>query len=100
MSSAPSWLIDAFGVAAGLCSMASFVPQIVKIVRDRDASGVSLIMYVVTIFGFGCWTTYGALSGSWPVMISNAVCVVLTLTIFLLRLRFGEAAHEQISPPR
>lgn len=75
MTEAPAWLIDAFGVAAGLCLMASFVPQIAKIVRERDASGVSLIMYGVTIFGFVCWTTYGALSGSWPVLASNAVCV-------------------------
>lgn len=92
MSGAPSWLIDAFGVAAGLCSMASFVPQIVKIVRERDATGVSLIMYAVTIFGFVCWTTYGALSGSWPVMVSNAVCILLTVTIFALRLRFGDTS--------
>lgn len=92
MSGTPSWLIDAFGVAAGLCSMASFVPQIVKIVRERDATGVSLIMYAVTIFGFVCWTTYGALSGSWPVMVSNAVCILLTVTIFALRLRFGDTS--------
>jgi MtN3 and saliva related transmembrane protein len=90
MSNAPGWLVDAFGVAAGLCSMASFVPQIIKIMRERNADGVSLIMYGVTIFGFICWTTYGVLSGSWPVVVSNAVCLVLTATIFVLRLRYGD----------
>ena len=87
---AEAWLVNAFGVAAGLCSMASFVPQIVKIVRERDASGVSLRMYAVTIVGFACWTAYGALSGSWPVTASNAICLVLVATILALRLRFGE----------
>ena len=86
---APDWLINAFGVAAGLCSMASFVPQIFKILRERDASGVSLRMYGVTIVGFICWTAYGALSGSWPVTLANAVCLVLVVAIFALRLRFG-----------
>jgi MtN3 and saliva related transmembrane protein len=86
---APEWLINGFGVAAGLCSMASFVPQILKMLRERDASGVSLRMYAVTIVGFICWTTYGALSGSWPVMFANAVCLVLVCVIFTLRLRFG-----------
>lgn len=84
------WLVNGFGVAAGLCSMASFVPQIIKIVRERDASSVSLRMYVVTIAGFGCWVTYGALSGAWPVIASNSVCLVLAITIFALRLRYGE----------
>jgi len=87
---APDWLINTFGVAAGLCSMASFVPQILKIVRERDASGISLRMYAVTTVGFVCWTTYGWLSGSWPVTLANAVCLVLVLTILALRLRFGE----------
>jgi MtN3 and saliva related transmembrane protein len=90
MPEAPAWLINTFGVIAGLCSMASFVPQIVKIVRERDASGVSLRMYAVTTIGFICWTAYGALSGSWPVMLANAVCLVLVMTILALRLRFGD----------
>jgi MtN3 and saliva related transmembrane protein len=90
MASAPVWLIDAFGVTAGCCSMVSFVPQIVKMLRQRDAEGVSLKMYAVTIFGFGCWTAYGLLAGAWPVAASNAICIVLASTIFSLRLRFGD----------
>ncbi len=86
---APEWLINAFGLIAGLCSMASFVPQIVKILRERDASSVSLRMYAVTTVGFICWTSYGALSGSWPVTLANAVCLCLVVTILFLRLRFG-----------
>ena len=42
MANAPAWLIDAFGVTAGCCSMLSIVTQIVKMVRERDAEGVSL----------------------------------------------------------
>lgn len=91
MASAPDWLINTFGVVAGLCSMASFIPQIIKIWKERDASSVSLGMYAVTIVGFACWTTYGGLSGSWPVAVSNAVCLALVITIIILRLRFGGA---------
>ena len=70
--------------------MASFVPQIVKIVRERDAEGVSLRMFAVTAVGFACWITYGVLSNSWPVAASNAVCLVLVIAIIVLRLRFGD----------
>ena len=98
MGEAPVWLVNAFGVVAGLCSMMSFVPQIVKIVRERDASGISLHMYAVTIIGFACWTAYGALSGSWPVMLSNAVCLALVIAIFALRLRFGGRSAPSVSP--
>jgi MtN3 and saliva related transmembrane protein len=89
MMEAPAWLIDGFGVIAGLCSIASFPLQIVKIVRERQAKGVSLHMYVVTFIGFACWTAYGALSDAWPVAVANAICVCLVAIILMLRLRYG-----------
>ena len=89
MPDAPSWLANAFGIAAGLCSMASFVPQIIKMLKERDASSVSLRMYAVTTIGFCCWVAYGLLSNSWPVAVANAVCLCLVIVILILRLRFG-----------
>lgn len=77
------------GAAAALCSMSSFVPQIVKIVRERDASGVSLRMYLVTVTGFTLWVAYGAMIGSWPVVASNGVCLVLSGLILLLKRRLS-----------
>lgn len=80
---------DLVGTGAALCSMASFTPQIVKIVRERDASAVSLRMYAVTVTGFVLWTAYGLMTGSWPVAASNIVCLVLSATILVLKWRFS-----------
>ena len=76
------------GTLAALCSMASFTPQIIKILRERDASAVSLRMYAITVCGFCLWTAYGLMIGSWPVGGSNLICLILSLTIMLLRLRY------------
>ncbi len=83
---------DLVGVAAALCSMASFPPQIIKMARERDASGVSLRMYLVTVIGFSLWTAYGLMIGHWPVSGSNGVCLILSLTILILKLRLGDRA--------
>ncbi len=80
---------DLVGTGAALCSMASFTPQIVKIVRERDASAVSLRMYAVTVTGFVLWTAYGLMTGSWPVAASNIVCLALSATILVLKWRFS-----------
>jgi MtN3 and saliva related transmembrane protein len=77
------------GTGAALCSMASFVPQILKIRRERDASSVSLRMYAVTVTGFSLWIAYGVLIGSWPVTTANAVCLVLSATILAMKWRFS-----------
>lgn len=68
--------------------MTSFTPQIAKIWRECDASSVSLRMYVVTVTGFALWIAYGALTHSWPVVGSNAVCLILSGVILGLKWRF------------
>lgn len=80
---------NVIGVAAALCSMTSFIPQIAKIWREKDASSVSLRMYMVTVTGFSLWIAYGALIGSWPVVGSNAVCLALSAAILALKWRFS-----------
>jgi MtN3 and saliva related transmembrane protein len=82
-------VINGVSSAAGLCSMASFVPQLIKIAREKYAAGVSLRMFAITIVGFVLCTTYGVLQDAWPVAASHAICLVLTSAIFPLRLRYG-----------
>jgi MtN3 and saliva related transmembrane protein len=67
--------------------MISFLPQILKIVRERDASSVSVRMYVVTVAGFACWIVYGVLIGSWPVAVSNVVSLGMSGAVLVLTLR-------------
>ena len=83
--------VDAIGTAAALCSMVSFTPQILKIWREKDASSVSLRMWLLTVTGFALWTTYGVMLDSWPVTLSNAVCLVLSGLVLALRWRFRDA---------
>jgi MtN3 and saliva related transmembrane protein len=80
---------DMIGTAAALCSMTSFAPQIVKIWRDRNASEVSLAMYLVTVAGFCLWIGYGVLIRSWPVTVSNIICLGMSATVLALKWRFS-----------
>jgi len=86
---AQSLIADVIGTGAALCSMTSFVPQIAKIRRERDASSVSLKMYAVTVTGFTLWIAYGLMIGSWPVAASNVVCLILSGTILGLKWRYS-----------
>ncbi len=83
--------INAVGVAAAVCSMTSFAPQIVKIWREKDASSVSLRTYAVTVTGFVLWIAYGLLLKSWPVAVSNSVCLIMAGAVLAMKLRFGKS---------
>lgn len=84
-------LADAIGTGAAVCSMTSFVPQILKIVREHDATGVSLRMYAVTVTGFSLWIAYGVMTRAWPVTGANSVCLALSATILALKWRLDRA---------
>ena len=80
---------SAIGGAAAVCSMVSFMPQLIKIIRDHDADAVSLRMYLVTVTGFAFWIAYGLMIRSWPVVGSNSVCLVLSAAILILKWRYS-----------
>lgn len=88
-------LVNLIGTVAAACSMASFAPQIVKIARERDAASVSLRMYAITVTGFGLWTSYGLMIRSWPVAGSNLICLLLSLIILVLKLRYPGPADPE-----
>ena len=81
-------VVNAIGTAAGLCSMSSFLPQLIKIAREKRAEGVSLHTYVVTVTGFALWIAYGVVSKSWPVTVSNTVCLLMSGAVLALKWRF------------
>jgi MtN3 and saliva related transmembrane protein len=81
------WWITVLGAAAGLCTVGSFVPQVVKAWREGDTNAISLRMYLVLVAGFVLWLGYGLLIGSWPIILVNAGNLVLSAAILRLKLR-------------
>jgi MtN3 and saliva related transmembrane protein len=75
------------GFVAGCVSTYAFVPQMLKIWRERDCVAISLKMYVFRLVGFVLWLAYGALLGSVPLVVFNLVNVVLGGAILVFKLQ-------------
>ncbi|HEV7264513.1 MAG TPA: SemiSWEET transporter [Falsiroseomonas sp.] len=89
------------GAAATLCSVSSFAPQAWKIIRTRDASGISTRMYVITVVGFSLWLAYGVLLWQWPLILTNGICLLLSGLILVMKLlprRRRAAVAEALLP--
>lgn len=80
------------GTLAALCSITSFAPQMIKIWKERDASSVSLKTYSLTVICFVLWTTYGVLTGAWPIIVANACALVMASGVLLMKWRFRDGA--------
>lgn len=85
-------LANIVGAGAAACSIASFAPQVIKIARERDASAVSLRTYVLTCTCFVLWTTYGALTDAWPIIISNTLALCMAGAVLFMKWRFSDPA--------
>jgi MtN3 and saliva related transmembrane protein len=77
------------GFVAATLTTLSFVPQAVRTIRTRDTRGISLWMYVMFTVGLACWLAYGFVLMSWPMILSNIVTLLLSLTILTMKLRYG-----------
>jgi MtN3 and saliva related transmembrane protein len=82
--------LDLLGLVATGFTTSSFVPQVWRTWKTRDVSGISLPTYAIITIGLALWLLYGWLKGDMPLVVANAVMVVLTGAITLMKLRFGE----------
>lgn len=79
-------LHDTIGFVAAALTTGSFVPQAVLTLRTRDVSGISLSMYSAFTVGVAMWLAYGLSLGDWPIVVANAVTLVLALTILITKI--------------
>jgi MtN3 and saliva related transmembrane protein len=80
---------DWLGYIAATLTTVAFVPQAWRTLRTRDTRALSLLMYLVFTVGIAFWLAYGLVLGSWPIIVSNALTLLLAGTILALKLRHG-----------
>ncbi len=79
---------DSVGYAAAILTTLSLVPQAWHTWKTRHAGGVSLGMLCLYTLGVALWFCYGLLLNAWPVILANAITLVLALFILAMKLRF------------
>ena len=75
-------------VAAALTSLC-WLPQTWRTLRTRDARAISLWTQILLACGTVLWLVYGVQILSWPVIVANALTLLLVLAIITMKLRFG-----------
>ena len=76
------------GSVAATCTTLCWIPQSVKIIREKRTEGISLITQGVFTLGTALWATYGLLLNNRPVLYANSVTLLFALAILILKLRY------------
>lgn len=77
------------GTIAATLTTVCFIPQVVKVLRERDAKAISLPMYALFTLGLCFWLAYGVMLHSWPIIIANVITLGLALVILVMKIRLG-----------
>jgi len=82
-------LIDVIGAAGALLTTLCWLPQALKVLRERETRALSLMATAAFTFGVMLWLVYGLAIGDWPLIGSDAVTLALMLPILAMKLRYG-----------
>ena len=77
------------GITAACLTTTAFVPQVLKVWRTRSTGDISLAMFSMTFIGIVMWFIYGLLLVNIPLILANAVTMVLVGSIVVAKIRFG-----------
>jgi MtN3 and saliva related transmembrane protein len=81
-------MVNELGYIAGVVTVASFLPQVVRAWRTRQTRDLSLASLALLITAGSMWILYGALSRDWPVVATNSGMVGLLVLLAMAKVRY------------
>jgi MtN3 and saliva related transmembrane protein len=82
-------MVNELGYVAGMVTVASFLPQVVRAWRTRQTRDLSLASLALLITAGSMWILYGALSRDWPVVATNSGMVGLLMLLAAAKVKHG-----------
>ena len=81
--------VDTVGVTGAALTTLCWLPQALKVVREKDTRALSLPATAAFTIGIALWLVYGVAIGDWPLIGSNAVTLLLMGPILAMKVRYG-----------
>jgi|TARA_X000000950_G_scaffold11762_1_gene12732 MtN3 and saliva related transmembrane protein len=80
-------IYEVIGLSAAFLTTSAFIPQVYKIYKEKNADGISLLMYIILFIGVILWLIYGILISSLSIVIANGITALLQLSIIIFKLK-------------
>ena len=81
--------VDIIGICGGILVIICLIPQLVKIIQNKSANDISLIMYILLFIAQLLWMTYGILKNDIQVMITNVISAFISMLIIICAIYFN-----------
>ena len=81
-------MIMIIGLLAGVLTTSALLPQVVRIWHLKEARDISSYAFEMLSVGVLLWLIYGVLTRDVPLIIANALTLILALTMLALKFRY------------
>ncbi|MEM1327588.1 MAG: SemiSWEET transporter [Bacteroidota bacterium] len=76
------------GIAAGIFTTASIIPQIKKAWETKKVDDLSSLWLIILIIGVVLWTIYGVIKKDIPIIATNGVAALLNAGLLILYFKY------------
>lgn len=81
-------LIQIIGLAAGICTSSSIIPQLVTTIKKKKAEQVSLAMFLILMLGNALWVYYGITKSDIPIITTSFLSILLNMAMLVLKVKY------------
>ena len=78
------------GIAAGILTGVSLLPQLIKIIKEKKADSISFGMLAVLLVGLCVWIVYGFLKKDYPIIFTNSFSLITNIIIVVLTAKYKD----------
>lgn len=76
------------GIAAGIITAISLLPQLAKVTREKKAENISVIYLLTLMTGLSLWIWYGILREDLPIIFTNGFSVLVNIILMVLVIKY------------
>lgn len=80
--------IEILGLVAGGITSVAMMPQLIKVIKEKNAEDISVVMLLVLITGLSLWVWYGILQNELSIILSNSFSVLVNITLLICCMMF------------
>lgn len=81
--------LEIIGIIAGIATTSAYIPQAYKIYKTKHTRDLSAGMFLLMIIGLSLWLIYGIQHHAISIIAANSVTLVLTIYIFIMKIKHG-----------
>jgi MtN3 and saliva related transmembrane protein len=82
------FIIKYIGFFAAFCTTIAFLPQAIKVYKSKSTKDISLYMFLIFTIGVFSWLVYGIVISDLPIILANAVTLILSLFILIYKIKY------------